>query len=85
MQCQSIISYPADVPCPGPLRLLTCSIASVTFVFSLTQMFVFLSQYGVFNILIPIFVCAAASLFFAWVVSAHVSVPDVIAGCTHEL
>ena len=32
------------------------------------------------NILLSIFACAAASLFFAWVVSAHVSVPYVIAG-----
>ena len=31
------------------------------------------------------FVCAAASLFFAWVVSVHVSAPYVIAGSTHEL
>ena len=38
-----------------------------------------------FNILLSIFVCAAASLFFAWVVSAHVSAPYVIAGSTHEL
>ena len=38
-----------------------------------------------FNILLFIFVCAAASLFFAWVVSVHVSVPYVIAGSTHEL
>jgi len=30
-------------------------------------------------------VCAAASLFFAWVVSVLVSVPCVIAGSTHEL
>ena len=32
-----------------------------------------------FNILLSIFVCAAASLFFAWVVSAHVSAPYEIA------
>ena len=35
-----------------------------------------------FNILLSIFVCAAASFFFAWVVSAHVSAPYVIAGST---
>ena len=35
-----------------------------------------------FNILLSICVYAAASLFFAWVVSAHVSAPYVIAGNT---
>ena len=38
-----------------------------------------------FNILLSIFVCTAASLFFAWVVSAHVSAPYAIDGGTHEL
>ena len=28
-----------------------------------------------FNILLSIFVCAAANVFFAWLVSAHVSAP----------
>ena len=73
--------------CPAQVhfRLLTCSIMSVTFAFSLAQMFVFLSRYVMFNIFIPIFVCAAGSVFFAWVVSAHVSAPYVIAGSMHEL
>ena len=53
--------------------------------FSLTQMFVFLSGYVMFNIIFSIFVCAAASLFFACVVSAHVSAPYAIAGSRHEL
>ena len=35
-------------------------------------MFVFLSRCVMFNILFSIFVCAAASVFFAWLVSAHV-------------
>ena len=48
-------------------------------------MFVFLSRNVIFNILLSIFVCAAASLFFAWLVSAHVFAPYVIAGSTHEL
>ena len=65
--------------------LLTCSITSVTFVFSLTQMFVFLSRYVMFNILLSIVVCAAASLFYAWLVGACVSAPNVIAGSSHEL
>ena len=60
-------------------RLFTCSIMSVTFVFSLTHMFVYLSRYVILSILLSICVCAAASLFFAWVVSAHVSTPSVIA------
>ena len=61
-------------PAQDHFRLLTCSITSVTLVFSLTHMFVFLSRYVMLNILLSICVCAAASLFFAWVVSDHVSV-----------
>ena len=39
-----------------------------------------------FDILLSIFVCAAGSLFFAWVVSAHVSAAVyVVAGNMHEL
>ena len=59
-------------------RLLTCSITYVTFVISLTQM-IFLSLYVMFNILLTIFVYAAAILFFIWPISAHVSAPYVIA------
>ena len=66
-------------------RILTCSITSVTFVFSLTQMFALLSRYVIFNILLFIFVCVVDSLFFAWLVSAHVSELYVIAGSMHEL
>ena len=36
-------------------------------------MFDFLSRYVMFNVLLSIFACAAASLLFAWLVSAHVS------------
>ena len=73
--------------CPAQVhfRLLTCSITPVTFVFSLTQMFIFLSWYMMFSILLSIFVCAAANLFFAWAMGANVSAPCVIAGGTHEL
>ena len=39
------------------------------------QKFVFLSRYVTPNIRLSICICAAASLFFAWVVSAHVSAP----------
>ena len=42
---------------------------------------VILSRYVMFSII----VCAAASLFFAWMVNAHVSAPCVIAGNTREL
>ena len=67
--------------CPAQVHfgLLICSITSVTFVFSLTQVFVFLSRHAMFNILLSIFVCAAANVFFAWLVSAHVSAPYDIA------
>ena len=73
--------------CPAQVHfdLLTSSITSVTFVFSFTQMLVFLSRYVVFNMLLFICVCAAASLFFAWVVSVRVSALYVIAGSAHEL
>ena len=50
-------------------RSQTSSIASMIFVFSLTQMFGFLSRYVIFNVVLSIFVCAAASLLFAWVLS----------------
>ena len=64
-------------------RLLTCSITSVSFVFSFTNV-CFLSGYVMFNILLSIFICAAASLFFALVVSVHVSAPYASAGSKHE-
>ena len=79
--CRILLTCPAQVH----FRLLTCSITSVTFVFSLTQMFAFLSPYVIFNIPLSIFVCVVASLFFAWLVSVHASAPYVIAGSTHEL
>ena len=81
-QCPSVISYPVDVPCPGPL--LSCSIMSVTFVFSYPVVCFSVPIYDVY-ILLSIFVCVAASLFFAWVLGAHVSAPYVIAGSMHEL
>ena len=43
MQCPLVISYSVDVSCPGPL--LTCSITSVTLVFSHTQMCVYIYNY----------------------------------------
>ena len=72
--------------CPAQVhfRLLTCSFKSATIVFSFTQMFAFLSRNVMFSILLTIFVYAAASLFFAWLVSVHVSAAYVIAGRTHE-
>ena len=38
-----------------------------------------------FNTLLSVFVCAAANLFVAWVVNAHVFAPYVIVGSTNEL
>ena len=64
---------------------LTVLIISMTFVLSLTQMLVFLSLYVMLSILLSIFVCAAASLFCACLVSVHVSAPYVLAGSTQEL
>ena len=57
----------------------------MSFVLSLTQMLVLLSLYVMLSILLPILVCAAASLFCACLVSVHVSAPYVIAGSTQEL
>ena len=56
----------------------------MTSVLSLTQMLVFLFLYVMFSILLSILVCAAASLFFACLVSVHVSAPYAIASSTHE-
>ena len=73
--------------CPAQVhfRHLTCSITSVIFIFPHIQMFVSLSRYVMLNILLSIFVCVPANLFFALMVSPHVSVPYVIAGSMHEL
>ena len=83
MQCPSVISYPAEVPskCPLPSSDLFNQVCD----FCLCQKFVFLSWRVTFSILLSIYVSAAASLFFAWMVSAHVSAPYAIAGSTHEL
>ena len=47
----------------------------MTFVFSLTQMLVFLSLYVMVSILLSILVCAATHLFCACLVSVQVSAP----------
>ena len=72
-------------PAQDHFIFLTVLIISMTFVLSLTQMLVFLSLYVMLSILLSIFVCAAASLFCACLVSVHVSAPYVIAGSTQEL
>ena len=73
------------MPCPGPLSSSdlfnhVCDLG----LFSYSDVF-FLSRNVMFNILLSIFVSADAILFFASVVSAHVSAPYVIARITHEL
>ena len=80
-----MVIHSGDVPCPGPvlpsdLFNQVCDLC----LFSYPDVYYFLSRYVMFNILLSIFVCAAANLFFAWVVSAHVSAPYVIAGSMHE-
>ena len=77
MQCPSVISYPADVLCPVPLPFSdlfnhVCDRG----LFSYPDV-CFLSRYVMFNILLSIFVCVAASLFLDWMVSAQVSEPCV--------
>ena len=83
----SVVFEAVDMPCPAQdhFIFLTVLIISMTFVLSLTQMLVFLSLYVMLSILLSIFVCAAASLFCACLVSVHVSAPYVIAGSTQEL
>ena len=62
----SVVSYFADVPCLYPVPFFSNLINHVcSACLPLTQMFDFLSRYVMFNILLSIFVCAAASLFFA--------------------
>ena len=56
---------------------LTVLIISMTFVFSLTQMLVFLYLYVMLSILLSILVCAAASLFCACLVCVQVSAPCI--------
>ena len=73
------------LPAQDHFIFLAVLIISMTFVLSLTQMLVFLSLYVMLSILLSIFVCAAASLFCACLVSVHVSAPYVIAGSTQEL
>ena len=58
-------------PAQDHFIFLTLLIISMTFVFSLTQMLVFLSLYVMLSILISILVCAVASLFCACLVSAQ--------------
>ena len=85
MQCPSVISYSANMPCPG--RLLASDLFNHVCDLCLSSYpdFFFLSRYVTFKILLSIFVCVAASLFFAWLVSVCASTPYVIAGSTHEL
>ena len=62
-------------PAQDHFIFLTLLIISMTFVFSLTQMLVFLSLYVMLSILLSILVCAATHLFCACLVSVQVSAP----------
>ena len=63
LRCPTVTSYPADVPCPCPLDPSSDLFNHVCdLCLSFTHMFVSLSRYVIFNILLPIFVCATASL-----------------------
>ena len=58
-------------PAQDHFIFLTLLIISMTFVFSLTQMLVFLSLYVMLSILLSILVCAATHLFCACLVSVQ--------------
>ena len=64
---------------------LTVLFISMTYVLFLIQMLVLLSLYVMLTILLSIFICTAATLFCACLVSVQVSAPYAIAGSTHEL
>ena len=82
----SVVFEAVDMPCLyDHFIFLTLLIMSMTCVFPLTQMLVFLSLYVMLSILLSILVCAAASLFCACLVSIQVPAPHGIAGSTHEL
>ena len=57
-----LLTFPAQVH----FCLLTCSKTFQTFVFSVTQMFVFSASVYDESIHLSIFICAAASFLFAW-------------------
>ena len=88
--CNMLIGYLVFC-CPAQVhfRLLNCSVTSVTFVFSFIQMMFSVPVCDVehtctsvmLNILLSIFVCVAASLFFTWLVSALVSAPSLLEVC----
>ena len=87
MRGPSVIFEAVDMPCPlcpGPFHF-SYSVDYISITFVLTQMLVFLSLYVMLSILLSILVCAAASLFYACLVSVQVSAPYVIAGSTQEL
>ena len=65
MQCPLVMSYPADMHCPGPLPSsdLFNHICDLFVFFYPDVCFSVLVCY-LFNILLYIFVCAAATLFF---------------------
>ena len=66
--------------CPAQVhfRVLTRSIRFVTFVFSLTQMSVFLSQYVMFNILLSIFVrLLACVVYLSFKARSYVTLEDI--------
>ena len=69
MRCPLVLSYFADEPCQSPLlsSYLFNHIKDL-YLLSFPDVY-FLSRFVMF-----IFVCAGANLFFAWVVSANVSV-----------
>ena len=87
VMCFVLLSSLSRLMCPAQdhFILLVVFITSVTPVFGLTQVFVFLSWYVILSILLSIFVCTASSFFSTCFVSDHVSAPYVIAGSTHEL
>ena len=86
MQCSSVISYSADVPCPGPRPSsdLFSHVCDFCF-FLLPRCLFFCPGMWCLTYSFPSLFVRLQDLLFAWLVSAHVSAPYVIAGTMHEL
>ena len=86
MQCPSVISYHADVPCPGPVSCHNlfshvCDLCLFSY-----PIFVCRSRHVMLTILLSICIClCGCKLFLCLGVSDLVSSPYTVVGSMHEL